>query len=109
MAEETPAPVAEGFESIGRVRLPRGKELIGIVDSKLGFGKTNVICSDKKARICRIPGRFRREIWVNDGDVVLVEPWQFEGDRKGDIVYKYRKIQSQWLRSKGYLKDVEVT
>src|SRR3989344_1334687 len=95
----------EGFPlEIGRVRLPKGTELLGVVDSRLGFGKMNVICSDKKARICRVPGKYRRSLWVQDGDVVLVEPWQFEGDRKGDIIFKYRRIQAQWLRNKGLLK-----
>src|SRR3989338_11007068 len=75
-------------ESLGRVRTPWGKEVLGVVDSRLGFGKMNVICSDKKARICRVPGKYRRSLWVQDGDVVLVEPWQFEGDRKGDIIFK---------------------
>ena len=91
-----------------RVRTPRGKEVLGIVDTRLGAGKSRVICTDKKVRVCRIPGKYRRRLWVNDSDVVIVEPWQFEGEKKGDITYKYRRVQVDWLRQKGYLKDLEV-
>ena len=102
--EETPL-TDEEIEK--KVRLPKDRELIGIVESRLGYGRMNVICSDKKARVCRVPGRFKRKIWIREGDVVLVEPWEFEGDRKGDIIHKYRMIEVDWLRRKGYLKDLE--
>lgn len=98
----------ESPDYLGRVRTPRGKEVLGVVDSRLGFGKMNVICTDKKARICRVPGKYRRTIWVKDGDVVIVEPWQFEGEKKGDIIFKYRRVQVQWLKSRGFLKNIEV-
>jgi len=90
-----------------RVRTPRGNEFLGVVESRLGFGKMYIICTDKKMRICRVPGKYRRKIWVREGDVVLVEPWQFEGDKKGDIIYKYRKAQVDWLRRRGLLKELQ--
>ncbi|MEA3343348.1 MAG: translation initiation factor eIF-1A [archaeon] len=91
-----------------RVRIPRDKEVLGMIESRLGFGKMNVICTDKKIRICRVPGKYRRRIWVREGEIVLVMPWQFEGERKGDIIYKYRKAQSDWLRNKGLLEELDV-
>ncbi|VVB60492.1 Translation initiation factor 1A [uncultured archaeon] len=91
-----------------RVRTPRQGQLLGVVESRLGFGKMNVVCSDRKVRICRVPGKYRQHLWVKEGEVVLVEPWQFEGDRKGDIVYKYKKAQVAWLHEHGYLKDLGV-
>jgi initiation factor 1A len=33
-----------------------------------------------------------------------VSPWDFETDKKGDIFWRYRKNQSDWLRSHNYLK-----
>lgn len=90
-----------------RVRTPRGTEKLGVVEARLGFGKMHVICTDKKMRICRVPGKYRRKIWVREGDIVLVEPWQFEGERKGDIIYKYRKAQTDWLRRRGLLKELQ--
>ena len=66
-----------------------------------------VRCIDGKMRICRIPGRLKRRLWVRDGDIVLVEPWELGGDEKGDIVYKYRQNQVAWLEKHGFLKQVE--
>ena len=95
-------------EQIVRVRTPRDNELLGVIESRLGFGKMHVICSDKKLRICRVPGKYRRKIWVREGEIVIVVPWEFEGDRKGDIIFKYRRAQADWLRNKGYLDVLEV-
>lgn len=94
-------------QEIRRVRLPRGKEAIGILEQRLGASRTKVNCLDGKTRICRIPGRLKRKLWVREGDVVLVEPWELGGDEKGDIIFKYRPSQIQWLKKKGYLKSTD--
>ena len=101
-------PAAHGTGEIVRVRTPRDKEVLGVIESRLGFGKMHVLCSDKKMRICRVPGKYRRRIWVRDGDIVLAVPWEYEGDKKGDIIYKYRKAQGDWLRNKGFLEALDV-
>ncbi len=91
-----------------RVRLPIGKEVLGVVQQRLGGSRMRVLCLDGKERICRIPGRLRRELWVRDGDVVLVEPWELGGDEKGDVVYKYRsKTEVEFLKKKGYLQNIQ--
>ena len=92
---------------IVRAKLPRGKEVIGIIEQRLGGSRMKVRCLDGKKRICRIPGRLKRSLWVREGDVVIVEPWEFGGDKKGDIVYKYTRNQTQFLKNKGYLKKIE--
>jgi initiation factor 1A len=46
-------------------------------------------------------------LWVREGDILLVEPWELGGDKKGDIVFKYRPIQASVLRKKGVLKTLE--
>ena len=87
-----------------RVRTPRGKEVIGIIESLLGGNKLRVICQDNKVRICRIPGRFRKSKWIRARDVVLVEPWTIQAERSGDIVWRYTPTEAGWLRRKGVLK-----
>tara|TARA_Y100000310_G_C20630818_1_gene788572 strand:- start:1207 stop:1554 length:348 start_codon:yes stop_codon:yes gene_type:complete len=94
-------------QEISRVKLPRDKQTLGIVDQRLGASRMRVRCLDSKARICRIPGRMKRKLWVREGDLVLVEPWEYEGDAKGDIIFKYRPSQVDWLKKKGYLKKLE--
>ncbi|MBS3127409.1 translation initiation factor eIF-1A [Candidatus Woesearchaeota archaeon] len=91
-----------------RVRIPRGTEVLGIVKQRLGGSRMRVLCLDGKERICRIPGRLRRALWVREGDVVIIEPWELGGNEKGDIVHKYRgKAEVEFLRKKGYLKNIE--
>lgn len=94
-------------QPLTRVRLPRPPEVLGLVQQRLGGSRMRVLCFDSKDRICRIPGRLRRSLWVRENDVVIVEPWEFGGDSKGDILYKYRKAEVEFLRRKGYLKKVE--
>ncbi len=92
---------------IMRIKLPRGKQTFGILEQRLGASRTKVRCLDNKSRICRIPGRLKRRLWVRQGDLVIVEPWEFGGDEKGDIIYKYKPVQVSWLRRKGYLKELD--
>lgn len=89
-----------------KVRTPRGKQVIGFLEARLGGSKMRIRCFDGKTRICRIPGRLKRRLWVRPGDYLLVEPWEYGGDEKGDVVYKYRPNQVKWLKNKGYIKEV---
>ena len=93
-------------QQISRVKLPKDNQSIGIVDQRLGSSRMRVRCLDGKTRICWIPGRLTRKLWVREGDVVLVEPWEFGGDEKGDVIFKYRHAQIEWLKRKGYLKEI---
>lgn len=86
-----------------KVRTPREGELLGSVIATVGGGRLQVDCKDGKERLVRIPGKIRRNIWVRPGDIVLIKPWEIEGDKKADIVWRYNHLQSDWLRRKGYL------
>ena len=97
-AEATP-------EQITRVRLPRGKEVIGILEQRYGGNKMLIRCLDGKERNCRVPGRLKRGLWLRPGDVVIVEPWELDAEKKGDVLFKYRPNQVEWLKRKGFLKE----
>ena len=88
---------------VTRVPLPRGEEVIGTVEQRLGRNKMFVNCLDGKTRNCRVPGRLKRKLWLRPGDVVMVEPWELDKN-KGDIILKYKPNQIEWLKKKGYLK-----
>ena len=94
----------EGRPTITRAKLPRGKEIIGTIEQRLGGNKMMVNCLDGKSRNCRVPGRLKRKLWLRPNDVVLIEPWEFDHD-KGDVIFKYPGNQIAWLRKKGYLKE----
>lgn len=86
-----------------RVRLPHEDELLASVIATVGGGRLQVECKDGKERLCRIPGKIRRNIWVRPGDIVLIKPWAIEGDKKADIVWRYNHLQADWLRKNGYM------
>tara|TARA_Y100000310_G_C20471860_1_gene710462 strand:+ start:136 stop:462 length:327 start_codon:yes stop_codon:yes gene_type:complete len=90
-------------EEVFRVKLPKGKEVLGILEERVGGSRARVKCLDGKTRICRIPGRLKRRLWVRAGNVIIVEPWELGGDEKGDIIYKYRPNQVAWLKKNGHL------
>lgn len=94
-------------EEIQRVKLPRGNQTLGILEQRLGGSRNRVRCLDGKTRVCRIPGRLKRRLWVREGDVVLVEPWELSGEDKGDIIFKYRPSQVQFLRNRRYLDKLD--
>ena len=100
-------PQLSDEELIARVKLPRGTQVLGVLEQRLGGSRCKVRCLDGKTRNCRIPGRLKRRLWVREGDIVLVEPWEFEGDKKGDIIFKYRPIQVSFLRKGGHLDKLE--
>ena len=94
---------AEEGQFVQRARLPRGKESIGIIEQRLGGNKMLVNCLDGKTRNCRVPGRLKRALWLRPGDVVIIEPWELDFD-KGDVIFKYRPNQIEWLKKHGHLK-----
>lgn len=86
-----------------RVKLPRGREVIGVLAQRVGDGRMLISCMDGKTRNCRVPGRLRREMWLREGDVVIIEPWEFDNE-KGDVLYKYSKAAIEKLKKDGLLK-----
>jgi len=94
-------------QEIYRINLPKGRQTFGILERRLGASRMRVRCLDSKTRVCRIPGRLTRKLWVREGDILIVEPWEYGGDEKGDILYKYTPTQILFLKKKGYLKQLE--
>ena len=94
-------------EELRRIKMPRGREVIGVLDQRVGGSRSLVRCLDGKVRNCRIPGRLKRHLWVRPGDIVLVEPWELSQEDKGDIVFKYTKAQVSLLRKRGMLDSLD--
>ncbi len=89
-----------------RVRLPKGKEILGIIAQRVGGGRMLISCMDGNTRNCRVPGRLRRGMWLREGDVVLIEPWEFD-NTKGNVMYKYSKTAIEKLKRDGKLTTTE--
>ncbi|MFQ6065189.1 MAG: translation initiation factor eIF-1A [Candidatus Bathyarchaeia archaeon] len=83
--------------------LPVANDVLGIATKMLGFDRIIVKCQDGHERLCRIRGKMKRRVWIRQGDIVLVSPWDFQSDKRGDVIWRYTKAQASWLRDKGYL------
>src|SRR3990170_8604894 len=82
---------------------PSQGEVLGVVTKLLGYDRIMVKCQDGMERLCRIRGKMKRRVWIRVGDIVLVSPWDFQSDTRGDVCWRYRRNETAWLRSKGYL------
>lgn len=97
---------SNGEQEIIRVRLPRRGQLLGEVEQLLGDRRMLVKCTDGHTRLCRIPGKIRRRIWIKEGNIVLLEPWSVQSNEKGDILWRYTLQQGDWLDRNGHLKGI---
>jgi len=91
-------------EDLGNMVLPATTDVLGVAVKMLGFDRIMVKCQDGHERLCRIRGKIKRRVWIRNGDIVLVSPWDFQSDTRGDIIWRYKRNQADWLREKGYLK-----
>jgi len=91
-------------EELQNILVPAGSDVMGIAIKMLGGDHILVKWQDGKQRICRVRGKLKRRVWIRKGDIVLVSPWDFQSDVKGDIIWRYKRNQSEWLMRKGYLR-----
>ena len=89
---------------IDETHIPQDYEVLGISEKLLGYDRILVRCQDGATRLCRIRGKMKRKVWIRLNDIVLVSPWDFQSDKRGDIVWRYKSNQADWLRNSGYLK-----
>jgi translation initiation factor 1A len=90
-------------EEIHDMVLPTTSDVLGVAVKLLGFDRLLVKCQDGHERLCRIRGKMKRRVWIREGDVVLVSPWDFQSDARGDVFWRYTRGQADWLRKKGYV------
>jgi translation initiation factor 1A len=83
--------------------LPSANDVLGVAVKLLGFDRVLVKCQDGHERLCRIRGKMKRRVWIRVGDVVLVSPWDFQTESRGDLIWRYTRAQAELLRKKGYL------
>ena len=96
----------EEAKPVTRVRLPKGKEVIGIIKQRVGGARMQIKCTDGKTRNGKVPGALRRRLWLREGDTILIEPWELD-DEKCKVIWKYTPPQVQWLKRNGHLKIEE--
>ena len=86
-----------------RMMYPNKNDILGIVIKNYGQTRMNIKYQDGETRICRVRGKMKKRVWVREGDIVLISPWDFQSDEKGDIIFRYTRNQASLLRNQGYL------
>ena len=89
-----------------RAKLPGKGEVIGSITQRYGGNRMEVKCTDGKTRNCRVPGRFKRSMWLRPGDFVIIAIWVDDAE-KGDIVFKYSGSMLTQLRKRGLLAGLD--
>ena len=91
-------------KELKEIVIPDAEQCLGVVEQMLGYDRLKVRCNDGKDRLCRIRGKLKRRVWIKEGNIVLVAPWDFQGDR-GDILWRYTDSQVDWLKKNNYLTE----
>jgi translation initiation factor 1A len=90
-----------------RLRVPNKSilEMYGKVIQLMGVNQVQIMCEDGKERICRIPGKMFKHVWIKANDVVIVKLWDFQPS-KADVVWRYLGFQANQLEKKGQLNEL---
>ncbi len=81
------------------------REMFAIADQLMGASKIKVMCADGESRMGRIRGKLKKRMWIREGDLLIIRPWEFQ-DEKSDIIYRYTRTQATNLARKGVIPEI---
>jgi translation initiation factor 1A len=97
----------------GRIKVPNRKmgEQFGRVIQIYGNDRMGIWCEDGKHRTGRIRGKIKKRVWIRQGDLVIVNPWDWETETQGDegkceITWRYTKAEISWLERKKRIPEI---
>ena len=89
--------------ALKEIRLPEEGELFGRVLKMMGGENVMIKCADNVTRRGRIRGKLKRRVWIRDNDIVIIAPWDFKENERGDIVWRFTLPQVQWLKDNNHI------
>jgi translation initiation factor 1A len=89
--------------ALKEIRIPEEGELFGRVLKMMGGENVMIKCTDGLTRRGRIRGKLKRRVWIRDNDIVIIAPWDFKQDERGDIVWRFTLPQVQWLKDNNHI------
>jgi translation initiation factor 1A len=97
----------EEGQAIGRVKLPNKQmgEIFARVVEIYGNDRMGVFCQDGTHKIGRIRGKIKKRVWIRRGDLVVVNPWDFDPD-KCEITWRYTSAEISWLERKNIIPEI---
>ncbi|MHA1291200.1 MAG: translation initiation factor eIF-1A [Promethearchaeota archaeon] len=96
-----------------RIKMPNRRlgEMFARVVDILGNDRMECFCEDGKHRIGRIRGKIKKRVWIRKGDLVVVNPWDWEtetkdGKGKCEITWRYMKNEISWLNRNKKIPEI---
>lgn len=86
------------------VELAENNQEYAKVLSRLGGSRLEVECTDGRKRQAIIPGKFKKRIWMNPGDIILVSVDAIGDDNVCAVDRKYNNKEIITLKQKGLIK-----
>ena len=108
----TPSPTP----TVSRVKMPyrRNGEMFARVVEIFGQERMGVFCEDGKHRIGRVRGKIKKRVWIRKGDLVIINPWEFETPIDGkpgkcEISWRYLRHEVSYLeRNRRITKNLDL-
>ena len=73
----------------------------------LGDGRFHCKCADGVDRVAHLRGKFRKRVWLGNGDIILVSLREFEPE-KCDVVEKYKEKEVAKLKKENEIPETMV-
>ena len=100
--KRTPGPYVP--PTVTKVKMPyrRNGEMFARIVEIYGQERMGVYCEDGKHRLGRVRGKIKKRVWMRIGDLVVINPWDFEtkvpGKReKCEISWRYMRHEVSYL------------
>ena len=82
---------------IKRARTRKYGQLYAVVREMSGGSRMVALCEDGLTRMIRIGGKLKKRMWCRRDDLIIIQPWVVQSDKKADLVYRYLPAQRNWL------------
>ncbi|MCW3981670.1 MAG: translation initiation factor 1A [Candidatus Bathyarchaeota archaeon] len=89
--------------ALSNVVLPAPGDGLCVAVQLPGFDCVLVKPQDGNERLCRIRGKMKRRVWISQGGMVLVSPWDSQSDKRGDVSWRHTRAQAEMLRTNGLI------
>ena len=70
----------------------------------LGNCRVRAFCFDGVTRLCHVRGKFRKKVWINRDDIILVGLRDYQ-DGKADVIHKFSSDEARKLKTLGELPE----
>jgi len=82
---------------IRRARTRKDGQLYAVVREMSGGSRMVALCEDGLTRMIRIGGKLKKRMWCRRDDLIIIQPWVVQSDKKADLVYRYLPAQRNWM------------